>query len=114
MHVDNVPRFLEFYVLAEDFNKSTTRMINIFQHSYIRERIPVLVNQYKNMELFKKELLELFKYCYKSKREYEIFVYVRDKANKVDIYSQIEPNIDLIGRYIIEMYNKVKRKKIIL
>lgn len=114
MHIDNVHKHLEYYVLCEDFNKSKIRMKNIFEHRYIYERLPILIKQYKNYKSFKKELLFLFKCCYWSKREWEIFIEARGKFNKVSIYDQIEPNIDLIAKYVIEMYNKVKRKKLII
>ena len=114
MHIDNVHKHLEYYVLCEDFNKSKVRKINIFKHGYIYERLPILIKQYKDYKSFKKELLSLFKYCYQSKREWEIFIEVRGEFNKVSIYEQIEPNIDIIAKYVIEMYNKVKRKKLII
>lgn len=114
MHIDNVHKYLEYYVLCEDFNKSKVRTFNIFNHGYIYERLPILIKHYDNYKTFKKELLSLFKYCYLSKREWEIFIEVRDNVNKVSIYEQIEPNIDIIAKYVIEMYNKVKRKKLII
>lgn len=96
---------LEYYVLEEDFNSSKVKFHNIFAHSYIQDRLPVLLKDFVTYEDFKEQLTNLLKYCYLSKREYEIFIEVRGKFSKISIYDQIEPNIDLIANYIIDTYN---------
>lgn len=103
---------LKYYVMIEDFNNENVRMFNIFNHSYIDKELPKLLKAYTSYEDFKERLTRLFKYCFWSKREWEMFITVRDKEVKVSVYKQIEPNIDLIIHYIIEEYNKHHRKKI--
>lgn len=103
---------LEYYVMTEDFNSSDVRMFNIFNHTYIDKELSELLKSYTSYEDFKERLTRLFKYCYMGKREWEMFVEVRNKEIKVSAYKQIESNIDLIIDYIIREYNKHHRNKI--
>lgn len=107
---------LKFYVLMHDFNSDEIIYFNIFRHSYIKRYVEKAIKEYKDFNIFKKGLEKEFKYSYWSKSEYEIFVsgWWGKETQKIDIWYQIEPNIDLIARYIITEYNKVKRKKLII
>lgn len=109
---------LKWYVLRHDFNKDTIENYNIFINANLwneRIGIPKLLKNYQSFDNFKKELESLFKYCYWSKCEYEILtsgLAKNSEVYKIDVWRQIQPNLDLIARYIIETYNKRKRKKI--
>lgn len=110
-------RDLEWYVLLHDFNTDKIEHYNIFHNANLwsdRIGIPKLLKDYATFDNFKKELESLFKYCFWAKSEYEILVsgLIGDKQYKIDVWEQIKPNLDLIARYIIETYNKRKRKKI--
>ena len=108
---------LKWYVLCYDFNTHEIEHYNIFHNANLwsdRIGIPKLLKDYTTFDNFKKELESLFKYCFLTKSEYEILVsgLIEDKQYKLDVWYQIKPNLDLIARYIIETYNKHKRKKI--
>lgn len=96
---------LEYYVLNEDFNTHKIEPYNILGGTWISEYV------YKNKKKFKshdelKELLRIeFMSKFWSRAEYEIligglFVKYPDEFEKIDIWEQIKPNLDLITSYI--------------
>lgn len=95
---------LEWYVLNWDFNANKVVTYNIFYQDYIDR----LYKAYKKKEITTKEQLKDFtlRYCfqYRSRVEYEIMVgdvfSKEDELEKIDIYYQIEMNIDRIVDYV--------------
>lgn len=109
---------LKWYVLLHNFNNDKIVHYNIFNNGNVwNERIglPKILKKYVSFEEFKEDLELIFKYSFQSKMEYEIYasgVSARSETYKLDVWYQIEPNLDLIARYIIEKYNKHKRNKL--
>lgn len=97
---------LEWNVLYEDFNNKKIKTYNIFNNDFIKE----LHNKFKKKEI--KSLSELKNfikkwamYHYWSRCEWEIcvgglFSKYPDEFEKIDIYTQIEINLDRITDYV--------------
>lgn len=103
---------LKWYVLHQSFNKEEIEFYNVLQGW--EERIRKARKKVKTKTEFKEWLKKEFMYYYWSRSEYEIVVgglfskYPKE-FKKVDIWSQIEPNLDIITDYIIkEMKFKFK------
>lgn len=103
---------LEYYVFRRDFNRNRLEQTNIF--SYVTpEKIRNGINerQIKTKSEFKEFLKSQFMYYFWAKCEHEVvinsFPYLEDErvgdnGIKIDIWQQIEPNLDLIVDYVIE------------
>lgn len=103
---------LKWYVLHQSFNKEEIEFYNVLQGW--EERIRKARKKVKTKTEFKEWLKKEFMYYYWSRSEYEIVVgglfseYPKE-FKKVDIWSQIEPNLDIVTDYIIkEMKFKLK------
>ena len=102
---------LEYYVKNYNFNKKQLEDFNIFQNSKFIEGVEEALTLYYDNECsfyeqFKKDIQKELQYCFWSKREYEIFVgdaFEEDisKYTKIDVYSQVLPNLDILCNYII-------------
>ena len=106
---------LEWYVLMYDFNADKLEHYNIFNNTNMWYRIPELIKDFVTYEDFKEELRSLLVYCFWSKREYELFIGDAfeddlEKYEKVDIYSQVLPNLDILANYIIDKWNNKEIK----
>ena len=91
---------LEWNVLACDFNTDKVINYNIFQgHFYVDlER-----NKPKTYTELKEFIKKWARYYYWSRTEYEMMVgglFEKCKKEKVDIYRQIEMNLDRITEYV--------------
>lgn len=106
---------LSWYVIWHESNSDKIRWLNIFNNINVIKGVERSLKKYVDYPTFKEEMKRTFKYAFWSKAEYEIYVAglcAKCKTYKIDIWYQIEPNLDSICRYIIEEYNKTKRKKI--
>jgi hypothetical protein len=93
---------LEWYVLNWDFNTKKVITYNIF--TGLTDEI---IREIKNKRVYNKSILReylktQFMYNYWSRAEYEFFVsdLHSDKSEKVDIWQQIEPNLNNIVDYV--------------
>jgi hypothetical protein len=105
---------LEWNVLIYDLNSRKIKLYNIFRNDFILE----IRNKSKSKKI--KTYLELkeyinnwAKYYYWSKTEYEIavgglFSEYPDEFEKIDIYRQIEMNLDRITEYVSNKLQIVK------
>lgn len=105
---------LEWNVLIYDLNSRKIKLYNIFRNDFILE----IRNKSKSKKI--KTYLELkeyinnwAKYYYWSKTEYEIavgglFSEYPDEFEKIDIYKQIEMNLDRITEYVNNKLQIVK------
>lgn len=96
---------LEWYVLRDDFNNREVKHYNAL--SGWEENIKKARKKVKTREEFKNWLKREFMYYYWSKAECEIQVaglFARDEKEfkKIDIWYQLEPNLDIIVDYIID------------
>ena len=97
---------LEWYVLNYDFNRKKVEYFNIFNNNYFTKCVEELVENFTTLEDFISLLEKKLMYCFWSKREYEIFVGDAfeenvDNYEKIDVYSQVKPNIKALAKYII-------------
>ena len=100
---------MEWFVLNYDFNKRRIEDFNIFRNSYFTKSVEELLKEYSSFEEFVIQLDRKLMYCFWSKREYEISVgdaFEKDinKYKKIDVYSQVKPNIEILAKYIIDNY----------
>lgn len=100
----------KFYALNYDFNRKKIERFNIFDNHYVYENTLKLVVNYLGGSLdypsFRDELLKRIKHEMWSRREYEISVgdaFEDDlsKYEKLDVYFQVEQNIDVILAQVI-------------
>lgn len=108
---------LKWYVLLHDPNKNDIYSFNIFDNWRFSEDVEEELKKYTTFEAFKERIERLLTYYFWSKAEYEIavgglFDKYPDEFEKIDVYNQVVPNIDILSRYIVEDYNKHKRKKL--
>ena len=112
---------LKYYVFRYDWNSKDLVRCNILNEYFIEE-LKKEIKRYKinNREQFKERLMLNFRYYYRSKAEHEVLVcdlFPKDyedfckQAIKIDIWYQIEPNIDLITDYIIRELRLFKGKE---
>lgn len=102
---------LEYYVLNYDWNRKKLYNFNIFDSIRFSEFLEKDFEDYKengrNYETFKEEVRKDLMSAFWSKREYELFIGDAfdtniDNYEKVDVYSQVLPNLDILVKYIID------------
>lgn len=101
---------LKWYVLNYDFNGKKVENFNIFRSVRFVEGVQDLLEHYITFEDFVEKLESELRYAFWSKREYEILVsdaFETDlnKYEKIDVYSQVKPNVRILAKYIIDNYN---------
>ena len=102
---------MKFYVLRYDFNNKRVEDFNIFNSSRFNDGVRDLVDKFEGAyEAFIEELDKLCKYCFWSKREYELsvgdlFETNLNKYEKIDVYRQLEKNIPVLAYYLIANLN---------
>ena len=98
---------LEYYVLNFDFNGR--KIINYNVLSNWEDAIRKMKKKSNSYEEFKELLMREFKYRYWGKAEYEIIaaglMFQDESAVKIDVWSQIEPNFNIIADYIKNTMN---------
>lgn len=108
---------LKWYVLVVNPNKDTVENFNIFNSVKFGREVKFLMedSHYDTKEEFVKALRSSIRYCFWSKFEYEIAVSGLlihnieewdQKAEKIDVAAQVEPNIEILAKYIQDNYEK--------
>lgn len=100
---------MEWYVLWHEFNADKIEPFNIFRNVTFKQEVDKLLEEFITFDDFKEKLDGALKYSFLSKAEYEIMcsgLFDRNKAYRIDVYTQVKPNLDILARYIIETYNK--------
>ena len=98
---------LEWYVIEYDFNRNEIYYENVFMDRIVEELIKELVKKHiTNYEELKDKLTREFRYYYMSKAEHELIVgdlFAKDADDfyKIDVWYQLEPNMDRICEYVI-------------
>lgn len=110
-------REIKYYAMYYDFNAKEMNNTNVL-HEGTLKRLQEMVKKGKIKDRmgFKECLRGEFMYRYWGKREWEISVgdlYEKDlnKYEKVDVYNQLEPNMDVITDYIIREMGITFNKK---
>lgn len=101
---------LRWYVLNHDFNANTIERYNIFNNSKLYDFLEKYFKKFITFEDFKEKLRSQLMYCFWSKVEYEIacsglLAKNDDERYKIDVFYQLELNIDILAKYIIDSYN---------
>lgn len=105
---------LKWNVLMHDFNSDKIVYHNVLDDDYLIDSLKKAIKKeevvsYDDVKSF---LSSKFKARYWSRTEYEILVsglFDRDKKYKIDIWYQLEMNIDNITEYVINKLNlKIK------
>ena len=101
---------MKWYVLNYSWNDKMVKPFNIFHSVRFCKALNKSLKEFVTMDKFKEELKSDLMYAFWSKREYEISV--GDlcegdiaKYQKIDVYSQVLPNLDILAEYIIECHN---------
>lgn len=110
---------MKFYALNYDWNKKKLYQFNIFDNIYFNEEIKKAIQDYNdnyNYNVFKETIRRKLQYCFWCKREYELFIGDAfdenlDNYEKVDVYSQVLPNLDILCNYILDNRNIIVEKK---
>lgn len=98
---------MEWYVLNYDFNAEKIGCFNIFNSSKFCDGIAEMrKTEWLSIDAFFERLDRVLSYCFQGKREYEIsvgdaFETDCEKLRKIDVYSQVKPNIERLARYIL-------------
>ena len=107
---------LKWFVLIHDFNSDEIRHFNIFNSANFERCLERSIKKYSTFAKFKEDLEGDLFYAFCSKAEYEIICSglssKYDREYKIDVYTQVMPNLDVLARYIITEINKRKRKKL--
>lgn len=99
---------LKWYVLNWNFNEKKVENFNIFNSCNFTRGLENILKQNLSFEDFVDKLDSELKYSFWSKCEYEIMVgdLFQEPTEKVDIYSQVKPNIEILAKYILEENKK--------
>jgi hypothetical protein len=99
---------LVWYAFREDFNSNELERFNVLYSSFADEILKrVKRNKIDTYDKFKEQVRSILMYNYWSKSEHEVLVTSlsyrpdRDKVSKIDVWYQLEPNLDRICEYII-------------
>ena len=103
MKVKNVN--LEYNVLRYDWNEKKVVNCNVLKRLDLEEiRKRILTKKIKNYEELKEYLKREFMYYFWSKAECEVLIgdlsFREETFEKIDMWRQIEMNLDLIVKYI--------------
>lgn len=113
---DNMESKPKFYAMVYEWNEHKIKYTNIIREDILQALEKMIKKGAKKDEL-KERLESLLKYHYWSKSEYEIMVgdlfCKEDELEKIDVWFQIEPNINLILDNIIMYLAPRKGKKIV-
>lgn len=97
---------LEWYVLNHDSNKDKIVNYNIFWKDSSKEIADrIKKNKIVTYEEFRKSMKSWFMHDFWSKAEFEIMIsglFSKSEAEKIDVWRQIEMNLDRILEYIIK------------
>lgn len=98
---------LKWMVWRYDGNNNSLETINVLSEELLEKAaFGVATKKIKNRDMLKRFFEREFKYKYWSRCEYEmmvgdLFIKDTDSLKKVDVYGQLEPNLDTICDYFI-------------
>lgn len=113
---------LKWYAVMHDFNKNELTYTNVLGERFSEEilkRIKSKKDYFRiyDYESLKEQVRQYLMYHYWSKSEYEVLVtglhskMDENDIHKIDIWYQLEPNLDRICEYIINEMQLSKRFK---
>lgn len=106
---------LYFWALNMDVNTNKLENINVMEAIDIEKMKKEIkkgkIHDFETLALY---LQKEFMYRYWSRTEYEIVVkdlFEKSDEYKIDVWYQIEPNLSVITKYVIEELGLFKKKK---
>lgn len=107
---------MEWYVMLHEFNGKKIVPFNIFNSTKFSGGVEKLLKGFVTFDDFKEKLKSELMYAFWCKSEYEIAVgglssKYPDEFDKIDVYTQVLPNLDILAHYIIDFYNNMPRRK---
>jgi len=102
---------MDWKVMVYDFNLKRVVPFNIFDNIQFSEGIKKIMDHTDDRDTHLKQVDKLLRYCFWSKREYEISVgdAFEDNINnfeKYDVYWQVRYNLSNLVDYIRKYYGK--------
>lgn len=107
---------LKYYAFYYDFNGKKLCRTNVIRDDLI-ERVKYMVRTNKTYNEIREQVRLELMYHYWCKSEYEVIVcdlHKREYNEKIDMWYQIEPNLDLIVKELIRYVAPRKYKKILV
>jgi len=100
---------LEWYAFREDFNSNKLERVNVLGEWFVNDLFKrIKRDKIDNYEKLKEGIKSILMYYYWSKAEHEVLVTSlhhrpdKDEVFKIDIWYQLEPNLDRITEYVIK------------
>lgn len=106
---------MKFYAFMQDLNSDKLIYTNVIRQDLI-DRVKKAIKKNYTYDEIKEEVKRELMFCYWSKSEYEVIVSNwggKDFEKKIDIWYQLEPNLDLITTNLIKELAPRKYKRII-
>lgn len=106
---------LEWYAFYQETNESKLKYANVLYDRLI-ERVKKLIRKNADYDEIKKEIDICLMSRYWSRCEYEVIVSNwtgKDFEQKIDVYWQLQPNLDRITEYVIKELAPRKSKEIL-
>lgn len=106
---------LEWYAFHQETNGSKLKYTNVLYDKLI-ERVKKLIRKNADYDEIKKEIDICLMSRYWSRCEYEVVVSNwagKDFEQKIDVYWQLQPNLDRITEYVIRELAPRKSKEIL-
>ena len=96
---------LEWYAFIHDFNDDKLTMINVL-YDYLITRVKKSIKKGSSYDEIKEEVRIMLMSRFRARREYECIVSDLsdkdlEKGIKIDVWYQLEPNLDRIVEYLI-------------
>ena len=99
---------LEWYAFREDFNKNELVRFNVLGEWFAEELLKrIKSDKINSYEELRDRIGSMLRYYYKSRAEHEVIVTSlfykpdRDKEFKIDVWYQLEKNLDRITEYVM-------------
>lgn len=103
---------LEWYAFREDFNRNELERFNALGNWFAEEILKrIKRDKIDSYETLKDGISSILRYTYWSKSEHEVLVTSlhhrpdRDKVFKIDVWYQLEKNLDRITEYVMKELN---------
>ncbi len=106
---------LEWYAFYQEISGSKLKYVNVLYDRLI-ERVKKLIRKNADYDEIKKEIDICLMSRYWSRSEYEVVVSNwagKDFEQKIDVYWQLQPNLDRITEYVIRELAPRKSKEIL-
>ena len=100
-------KLLSWFAFYSDFNSENLKRVNVLQGMEDDIKNRVKKEKITDREKFKETIRTMLMSRYWSRAEWEVFVgglfQKNDKVQKIDVWYQLEPNLDNIVDYIISV-----------